>query len=280
MSTHPRHRVRTLVVETPPNTPAATPQSTTWTLERGAVERMDVVIPSGHVGLTGVAFSWGGRQIIPYEGGEWITGNDDEVTVELDFDLSARALTVLTYNTDDTFGHSHHLRAYIVDLERVPEGLGVGGGFVPAPELGIPTELPGFFFDLDATEIAMLAAAGYDPEAAMPILEQILANTEQILLRLGALEEAPLEPLPPVEELPPSELEPLPAPAGVTRVPVPDVVGMTQSAATTALRTAGFRRTVQLVTERGREVVIAQQPRAGAQREPGFTVEITVRRNP
>lgn len=176
------------MVTTPANTAIAAPQSTSWAVGSGVLDKLDVVIPDGHVGLTGIQLLWGGRQAAPYEGAEWITGNDDEVTIDLDLFTGAGTLVVRTYNTDVTFPHSHHLRAYVSDLER-PEALVLPGlppipvpvpppeelpppeEVPPAEELPPPEELP--------TDLGVLAAAlGITEEELVTVLDDMLAELQ------------------------------------------------------------------------------------------------------
>lgn len=193
MGTHPRQRVRTLIVTTPANTAAAAPQSTTWNLGTGVLERLEVVIPDGHAGLTGFRLLWGGRVVMPYEGGEWITGNSDKLTVELGLWTGAGRITVDTYNTDDTFAHGHHLRAFLTELEPsaalgiellplAPLAPGGGGGFeLPGFDFGEPPpeELP-----TDDELEAELVAIADDLLAALAGLVDTLGRIEETLAGL------------------------------------------------------------------------------------------------
>lgn len=260
MGTHPRERVRTLAVTTPSNTAIAAPQSTTWTLGVGILERIDVVIPSGHIGLTGLQLLWGGRQVVPYDGAEFLRGNDDEITVELGLWTGLGRVTVRTYNLDDSFEHAHYLRAYLVDLERA-EPLVARSVIVGGLEAEAPQEPPSLLTD---EEIAGLVAAGYTPEDAMPILEEILANTEAILGALAAGGGSPGEELPPV-----------------ALVAVPDLVGSTQEAADARLTSAGLLGSyVMFADPSPNGTVLAQGPAAGTEVEGGSSVSVTVSSGP
>lgn len=139
MGTHPRERVRTVSITTPPNTPPSAPRETVWAVGRGVVDRLEVVIPDGHAGLTGLAVVWGARQVWPYEAGEWIIGNDEVVRVSLGLYVTD-SLVVRTYNVDDTYVHSHHLRAYVVDPERELPLVGTPPPTATLLELPPPTE--------------------------------------------------------------------------------------------------------------------------------------------
>ncbi len=149
MGTHPRERVRTVTISTPANTAQATPQSTNWTVGFGLLERVDIVIPAGHVGLTGIQLLWGARQVVPYDGAEFLAGNDDEITVELGLWVQSGVLVVRTFNTDDTFPHAFLLRSYVTDIPRLPPlvapapvgALDLSGEVPELPELPAPGEL-------------------------------------------------------------------------------------------------------------------------------------------
>lgn len=259
------------MVTTPANTASSFPQSTNFLVGPGVVERIEVVVPAGHAGLTGIAFEWGGRQVVPYEGGEWLTGNDDKISVDLGLYVQATPLRVRTYNTDEAFEHSHHLRAYVVELGPPEPEPTVPFVVIPPTELeGGPA---GAFVEWDD-------AVSAESEAFLLDLQAIL---DGFLLELRTvMGETPVLPEPELLPEPEPELgaEPAPAPAE-ERVQVPDVVGATRDRARDRLQRAGFTVNVELRVERGTAgVVVDQQPRGGAMRPRGFTVTITVRRNP
>jgi hypothetical protein len=223
---------------------------------------VDIVIADGHAGLTGIQLLWGGRQVVPYDGAEFLAGNDDEITVELGLWVQTGTLEVRTFNTDDTYQHRHLLRAYVVDLER-------DGGLVlplpPVPAFEVLPELPPIpaeeaIFTLE--EEALVSTA----------LDNFLADLDAILSGFLDTLQATLgvTPAPPaVGEVPPVE-------AGGT-VKVPNVVGMQQSPAADKLRAAGFTVTVRQKLDRSkpRFLIVDQTPNAGAQAPAGSAVTIT-----
>jgi hypothetical protein len=238
VSTHPRERVRTLTVTTAANTPSSSPQVTTWSIGRGVVDRIDIVIPDGHAGLTGIALLWGGRQVVPYEDGEWIVGNDDEVTVALDLYVHD-SLEVLTYNEDDTFAHSHLLRVYVVG---------------PGPEeelLAVPSVIP------SAPGAGTITPPGGTVPGELPPPEEV-----------------PTEGTPTEEGGAPSGEG---TTEGPHRIEVPDVVGKRLERARRILRDAGLRVEVHRVeSDEPRGRVISQRPRAGHRVAPGTIVALRV----
>ncbi len=260
MSTHPRERLRALVVTTPANTAIAVPQSTVWNLGRGELARLEVVIPDGHVGLTGLAVVWGGRQLVPYEGGEWIVGNNDEVSLELDLYVDSR-VTVLTYNLDDTFVHSHLLRGYVRDLEAALE-FGTG-----LPSLTFGAELPLAAVPTDTTPVQDAWSSEADV-TAQEFLDQLQALLSDFLDQLQSI---------------------IPATgAGLggglgggvlpTTVSVPNVVGMDVTAAEGALDGLGLAwQETDTPSTQNPGTVIAQDPPAGSQVDPSaVTVQLQV----
>ncbi|KKN00281.1 hypothetical protein LCGC14_1139420 [marine sediment metagenome] len=126
-------------ISTPRSTAASAPQSTTVALARGTLERLWIVVPSGHAGLTGVALQDAEEHIFPWGPGSWLEGDEEVVEVRLDYELSGSSIVVRTYNEDDTYSHDHLLRFQILD----PAGR-VGRIVRPldlAPtDLDIPTE--------------------------------------------------------------------------------------------------------------------------------------------
>ncbi len=262
MGTHPRERVRAVTITTPSNTAQAAPQSTNWTVGNGLVDRVDIVIPSGHVRLTGIRLLWGGRQMVPYDGAEFIQGNDDEITVALGVYVHTGILVVQTFNTDDTYVHSHLLRAYVVDVEREAA---LVLPLPPAPVVGGFEELP------PVPEPEAL----FTPEEELAVstaLDQFLADLDDILTGFLDTLQATLG----VTPTSPAAEEPVPVEAGGT-VKVPNVVGMQQSPAADKLRAAGFTVTVRQKIDRSkpRFLIVDQAPNGGTTAPAGSDVTIT-----
>ncbi len=262
MGTHPRERVRTVQVTTPPNTAQVAPQSTNWTVGNGVIERVDVVIPPGHLALTGLQLQWGGRQVVPFDGAEFLVGDNDEITVELGLYVHTGVVVVRTFNTDDTFAHAFLLRAYVVDLAR-EEPLVLPAP--PAPFAGGLPELP----PVPEPE------AIFTPEEELTVstaLDQFLADLDDILTRFLDTLQATLG----VAPAAPGAGEPIPVEAGGA-VKVPNVVGMQQSPAADKLRAAGF--TVDVIQARDRSkprfLIVDQAPNGGTTAPAGSAVTIT-----
>lgn len=262
MGTHPRERVRAVAITTVANTAIANAVSTNWTVGRGLLERVDIVIAAGHAGLTGIQLLWGGRQVVPYDGSEFLAGNDDEITVELGLWVQTGIIVVRTFNLDDTYPHKHLLRGYVVDLEREA---GLILPLPPAPFAGGLEKLP----PLPEPEAIFTTE---EEQLVSTALDQFLADLDDVLTTFLDTLQTTLG----VAPTPAPTGAPPPPEAGGT-VKVPNVVGMQQSPAADKLRAAGF--TVSVIQARDRSkprfLIVDQAPRGGTQAPAGSAVDIT-----
>ena len=105
-------------ITTPPNTAAASPLESYLALEKGFLSQARLRIPGGHAGLTGLALFDDSGQIIPKVTATWFFGDDEIIEYPFDVDVpnwdGSYKLQAKTYNTDDTFPHSHYLYLYVV----------------------------------------------------------------------------------------------------------------------------------------------------------------------
>ncbi len=109
-------RTFTTRVTTPFNTLQASPLETSFALPQGELVSIEVVIPAGHAGLTGLAIDYSGEHIFPWGRGTFLQGDDDKIVMAVGRDLGGSPVTIRTFNTDDTFGHDHLLRFVVDDL--------------------------------------------------------------------------------------------------------------------------------------------------------------------
>lgn len=97
-------------VTVPPNTAIATPTTVKPGFGSVLLELLEVYIPPGHNGLTGLAVIMGGVHVVPYgDNTAWIVGNTPAFPFELGFEAGTD-LTVATYNTDLAYSHTFYLR--------------------------------------------------------------------------------------------------------------------------------------------------------------------------
>lgn len=103
------------VATTPPGTPIANPVSTPAPLEDAKLANLRIVIPSGHVGLTGIRLLQSGQQIFPWDNNQYLVGNDRVVDVPMDHEITISGLVIETYNLGQ-FPHNHYVEIVIADL--------------------------------------------------------------------------------------------------------------------------------------------------------------------
>lgn len=110
MSAVPAQRVEAFSVSTPRNTTKAAFRTTALAFTDGVVVWVEIVIPTGHIGQTGIALAYGGQQVIPEATGAYIVSNGETVHWGLEDFPTGGQWQARTYNLDPTNGHSHYLR--------------------------------------------------------------------------------------------------------------------------------------------------------------------------
>lgn len=100
---------------TPAATPQATPVVTALPLEDALLESIRIIIPDGHVGLTGIRLLQAQQQIIPWDNNEYIIGNDRVIDIPFNGEMTVSGLVAHTYNTG-TNVHKHFVEVLIKDL--------------------------------------------------------------------------------------------------------------------------------------------------------------------
>lgn len=76
---------------------------------------IEVVIPSGHVGLTGVRVLQSRQQILPWANLSWISGDNYSRVFQVNAEIGADSLSVEAYN-EDFNNHTFYLRFHLRDL--------------------------------------------------------------------------------------------------------------------------------------------------------------------
>lgn len=151
-------RVEQFEITTPAGTLQAAPITTALVFLEGTVQRMELTIPGGHAGLTGIALFHSSIQVIPFQAGTFIRGDDQDMKWDLARYPTGAKWSVRTFNTD-VFAHTHHLRLLIEDIPTAPLAPAVEAQPIQpeateeelAAEEELPTELP------DLAELADLA---------------------------------------------------------------------------------------------------------------------------
>lgn len=93
-----------------------TTQTQTVTLGERLLESVDVYFAPGHAGLTGVALSYGGVTILPWnQGGQFLIGNNERRLFELGIHVSG-LVTITTRNQDKAYAHTIVLTWKLTEL--------------------------------------------------------------------------------------------------------------------------------------------------------------------
>lgn len=96
-------------VTTPPGTTAAAPQTTPVFIGDVQLVTVQLRIPPGHSGLTGISVQLASQSLLPWgPAGSWVVGDDDLLQFDVGMEVDA-GLTVVTYNTGK-YPHTHYLR--------------------------------------------------------------------------------------------------------------------------------------------------------------------------
>lgn len=101
----------------------------------GTVVGIEIIIPDGHCGLTGIALMQAHSQVIPKTLDTFITGNNEPIKWPVEGFLNNGSWSALCYNTD-VYDHTFHLR-FLVN-ENTLTGPGTLGFSQPPLVIGPP----------------------------------------------------------------------------------------------------------------------------------------------
>ena len=133
-------------------TTKAAPAETATTFDQGLVDRIEITIPDGHAGLTGIRLLQAHQPVIPSTSGSFIVGNDRTIGWDLHGYLDNGSWSVECYNTDQ-YDHAFHLAFLISELGSTTtltfapvQGLVVAGGAAPVDfgSTGVAADIPAF----------------------------------------------------------------------------------------------------------------------------------------
>jgi hypothetical protein len=131
----PMSQLWPLTVTVPAGTAIDDPLIVPWPLADANLDFIDIIIPDGHSGLTGIAVYWSGTQVLPWGTDTWIVANDEKVHTPIGSYITISGLSVYAYNTGQ-FDHSFYLRAHVTYTTTpvVQESGTIGASIQQAPE--------------------------------------------------------------------------------------------------------------------------------------------------
>mgnify|MGYP007071589036 CR=1 FL=1 len=180
--------VRHFKVSTPAGTTSAAPLVSDLTMPARVVERVRFRVPPGPQGSLGFQLGSSRQQVLPWNAGEWFVLDDEELTLDLDNQISSGAWQLISYNTG-TYPHAVYVTFYLRppqsraldDLGQIilPPGYPSGGGTTPPDDGGggdgggggttPPTYDDGYAAGRLAARVALAIAYGDDPPATAPV---------------------------------------------------------------------------------------------------------------
>src|SRR5712692_1023514 len=97
-------------VFTPPGTPKANPQFTPFGFDYVHVNHIEIYVPGGHVGRTGIQIVYGIQPIIPENNNGWLRGNNRWFRWDIEDYPTGSQWAAMTYNTGSiTHHHMIHI---------------------------------------------------------------------------------------------------------------------------------------------------------------------------
>lgn len=102
-------RIYTISVTVPPGTLPAAPQVTPWVTEDEWVDTIEIEVPPGHNGLTGIRLVKADIQVLPFGMNTWLIENDYVRVFPLDQYLPTTDLVIQAYN-QGSYPHTFYLR--------------------------------------------------------------------------------------------------------------------------------------------------------------------------
>jgi hypothetical protein len=135
----------------PLGTLASAPASLALPPNEETIERLEIVVPKGHGGLTGLAIFYGPQQVIPYNVGTFIVADGVEIGWPMERLPTGKQWIAKGFNTG-VFDHSFYIRLLVHDTPDpsrapfVPVPLGSGVTLGPAEagvldQQGLSTEI-------------------------------------------------------------------------------------------------------------------------------------------
>lgn len=102
-------RIYPLQLNVPAGTLPTAPQITPWVTEDNVVVSIELEIPPGHNGLTGIRIMKGDTQLLPFASNTWIIANDYSRVFPIDDYIPTGDLKVQAYN-QGSYPHAFFLR--------------------------------------------------------------------------------------------------------------------------------------------------------------------------
>ena len=110
-------RLEPFTVTAPIGTTAAAPSEVNTNFAQGQVVRIELVIPTGHNGLTGIAIAQAHSPIFPDRRGAFIIDNGRTLEFTPDDRIQSGQWSAFVFNTSQV-PHNFYLRYYVLDANK------------------------------------------------------------------------------------------------------------------------------------------------------------------
>jgi hypothetical protein len=111
----------------PPSTTPGNPAALAVPLEDNTLVDVEIIVPAGHVALTGVRVLSSNQQVIPWGNLSWIKADNYVRVFEYNAEIGAKSMSVNGFNVD-VIPHTFYLRFHIRD--RVDANSGTPSGLI------------------------------------------------------------------------------------------------------------------------------------------------------
>lgn len=126
----PVTRVESFDVLAPAGTLKAAPLEVATPWNPGELAGVEVFIPDGHNGTTGLRIAFAHQAVLPRTEGAWIVGNDEKIEWPLAGYGNSGSWSCFVYNTD-IFAHTFHVRYLVADFSSLGQANLAPATFTP-----------------------------------------------------------------------------------------------------------------------------------------------------
>ena len=126
------NRVESFIVSVPAGTAQATPQTTDVSFPDGLVKRVELDVPPGHTGHTGIRILAATGRFIPYTSGAYLVADDHDFGWDVIGVIDTGSFQVQAYNTD-VYDHAFYLRFSVLDFAYAEATSALAPAPIPAP---------------------------------------------------------------------------------------------------------------------------------------------------
>lgn len=109
------NRIESFIVTVPASIAQASPQTTDVSFADGQVVRVELDVPAGHTGHTGIRIRAATGAFIPYTSGAFLVADDHDFGWDVVGIIDTGSFDVQTFNTD-IYPHSFYLRFSVLDF--------------------------------------------------------------------------------------------------------------------------------------------------------------------